>query len=180
MKQTTTQHSVRAVVKTLVQVTMAYSATPLRLQLNKKFRTIRDVGKALNIKIPPRKGGCFISSTTGEVIAALWFPNLDGNTLWCNTFEQNGEIIKESKRQKESPDKFQARTRNQHYDVRIPRIVFAKINGAYQFVGIFRLSALDMDNSTAVFRSIPEIHLKVTKRRKVTIFVEEETSQIFC
>ncbi len=176
MKLTNSQSS-KAIVSMKDAVTLNYSASSIVLQMNKKFRTIREIAKAMNAKVPKRKGGGCIYSPKGEIIAHVWFPSLDNDTPWCNAVEQNGTVIKESKRQKEPSASFQKRTRGQYYDVTIPRIVFARKNGSYQFLGVYRLSALDMDNSTATFCRIPnpQLIVSITRIKKVTIIVEEET-----
>lgn len=161
-------------VKKVSQSKSAQMQMTFKYCVNKTYRTISDVAKACGVKMPARRGFCFLEPET-----ALWCIQLSGNTLWDNRISIDGSTLTERRIKDISPASFQKRIRKgKTYDVDVRRICFAKENGRYRFVGVFRISQIDYNTMTATFKretcSLP-LQVKIAVRKKVTIIVEEET-----
>lgn len=152
-----------------------YSVT---LAVNQKFKLIRDVGKSLNIIIPPRKCFGYFDGTLYGKRVAVWCLSIDRNrnSAWDNRFSNNNDILTEQLINKESSVAFQKRIKRSggSDEVDLLRMVYAKINGVYVFKGFYRLSAIDFYNNSVTFKR--EAVLSQLKIQKVTISVVTTTA----
>lgn len=156
----------------------SYRVTNVLMHLcsNKTYKSIKSIANEFGVKMPPRKGFVFLKGNE----LALWCIHFDSNPGWLNQLDSTGEFISEKKLPGEISEQFQKRIRKDHvYDAGLIRICFAKENGVYRFVGVFKLSKVDLDNQTCVFRRLqdPQIMVSVTRRKKVTVIIEEETTE---
>ena len=154
-----------------------YQTTVLmHLVINKSYTRIKKIAEEFGVKMPPRRGFVFLK----DFEWALWCINLDNNPRWDNQLDPNNGIIKEKKKASETPEQFQKRIRDGHYyDVNLIRICFAKENGKYRFVGAYKLSQVDFDNQTCVFKRVPDPQfvVSISRREKITIVIEKEITE---
>lgn len=147
------------------------------LQLNAKYKRIKDVCNRFGVSIRPRVGYAYFPNNPN---LALWFPNMKipGNGMWINKLSLNGDYLFEQKVNEKSSMTYQKRVcANDVYDVQQLRLVFGKINGMYQCLGLFQLVRFDFENRETVFKRIKDVSLTLTmiKRVTTTIIVEEDT-----
>ena len=148
----------------------------MHLVFNKPYTRIKDIASEFGVTMPPRRGFVFLK----DYELALCCINLDNSSSWLNQLDPNNGIIKEKKKAGETPEQFQKRIRDGHYyDVNLIRICFAKEKGRYRFVGAYKLSQVDFDNQTCVFKRVPDplFVVSLSRREKITIVIEKEITE---
>lgn len=155
------------------------AALSINLSIGTTFRTIKDVAKHLGVIVPPRKGFGYWGANSN---LALWFPNMNQNPNWNNTYSNNFDYIYEQKLPQESASDMQKRVnKGNAYNVNLARIVFAKNqNNQYVFVGCYKLSSIDFENRVVAFKRISSrfSHTIVVRKYRVNIEVNEISSVV--
>lgn len=153
------------------------------LKVNQGYNRVWKIADDCGVSIPPRRGFGYFMNGLKKTDLALWCINLSNNPYWENLLCDNGKTIKERKITGESPKEFQTRIiKDDSYNVNVKRLCFAKGKGGiYYFLGLFRLSQLDFDTQTAIFKKEEDTQfiLKIKKTKKVVFTFEEETEIVF-
>ena len=156
------------------------SATLLSVKLiaNRRYRTIREIAKAIGVNMPPRKGFAFLDKNN---TIALYCVQIGGNTKWNNTLNSDEKTLIENNTGDKTPAMFQKRVCNSYYyNVNTRRLLFVKENGYYRYVGVFRVAAFDFEAMNVVMNKDfgAQLKFKVTTRKTVTIITEETSIDI--
>ncbi len=149
--------------------------------VNKKYKRIWEIAEDYNANVPTRKGFGFLDSGTYKKVTAVWCVNLDDDSVWKDILTDNGNTLVVRKSGDKTPLNLQDRIRKNpdvfHVDVK--RLTFAKTrkNGEYTFLGVFKLSAIDFDNQSLIFRRVAGNKATITqiKKQKIVLVCEEET-----
>ena len=177
MKRTTKKS-----VKVTSRVWQMLTTGVLTFQIGKSYQTIKSIAGAFRANVPMRRGFGYVDSAATTHKVAVWCISTANNTPWGNTLKNGGTIIEERKLAGESPKAFQRRVRKADYDVDVYRLTFVRDRGTYRFVGVFQVTAFDMKHATAVFEKVdcPSLifWIKRETRKKITITIEEETTEI--
>lgn len=164
------------------QVTMTKSQTifvtspAVTLKIGQSFKRVKDMAEAFGAKVFPRHGFGYIGQNTFQVDVAVWVVNVVKNPYWDN--QLIGNTLYEKKIKEKSRTEFLNRIRHDlDYDATQLRLTFAKDKNGLHFIGVFRLSAIDVDNQTVIYKKVADklqsvYYKRMTKTLTVTI---EET-----
>lgn len=151
------------------------------LRIGDSFRTIKDAGAALGIKVLPRKAGA--NFMNGPINCEIWCI-AENNGKWWNSINDDCTVIEERKlittgtnaQRKETSREYCLRYMKSCIDPQSLRYTFVKRNNQYVYCGIFKLATLDFENARSVYRRVYEKPTQQTTiikiERKVTIYSE--------
>lgn len=153
---------------------ISVTVTAVTFQINQTFKLVREIKEKFGAKILPRHGFGYIGQNALKSDIAVWCVNIDKNPYWINQRIDNGQTLLERKLKPETPEMFLNRIRKDlDYNATQLRLTFARINNVFKFIGVFQLSAIDVDNQTAIYKkkdvSILSISVKATSELTVTI-----------
>lgn len=178
----TSKKRVVTTIQTTTSVIGGITNISIPLTINQAYSRVNEIANYWGGYIPPRKGFGYLDDGKKKNLA-LWCINLSKNPYWENVLCDKGKTIKERKITGESPKEFQTRIiKDDSYNVNVKRLCFAKGKGGiYYFLGLFRLSQLDFDTQTAIFKKEEDTQfiLKIRKTKKVVFTFEEETEIVF-
>ena len=166
------------------KVTFKKKEISVSFTVNKTYKRIWEIARDFNANVPPRKGFGFLDSGRYKKETAVWCVNLDDDSLWEDILTDNGNTLVVRKSGDKTPLNLQERIRKSPdiFNVEIKRLTFAKTrkNGEYMFLGVFKLSAIDFDNQSLIFRRVAGNKVTITqiKKQKIVLICEEETMTV--
>lgn len=162
-------------------VTFEKKVTEVSFTVSKTYKRIWEIAGDFNANIPTRKGFGFLESGTYKKETAVWCVNLDDDSVWKDILTDNGNTLIVRKSGDKTPLNLQERIRKSpdvfHVDVKRLTFAKAKKNGEYTFLGVFKLSAIDFDNQSLIFKRVAGNKVTITqiKKQKILLVCEEET-----
>ena len=160
--------------------TILIAVPAVNLKVGQKFKSFQKIAALFGAKCSRFRTFAYIGRAASTADVAIWGVNLNSNPYWNNRFIKDGAMLLESKVNKESRADFLKRIRkNLDYDANQLRMTFAKVKNTYYFIGVFQLSAIDIDNQTIIYKKVADdpisvFYKKMTKTLKITI---EETNE---
>lgn len=164
--------------KVVVQ-TISAKLQSVKLIVNGRYKTIREVATAIGVNMPQRTGFVFLDRNK---TIALCCAQIGGKTKWLNTLSADEKTFIEKDTHDKTPSIFQKRVcGSPNYSVNMRRLLFVKENGYYRYVGIFRVATFDFDAQQVVMKRDPvniTLKVKVTTRKTVTVITEESSMEV--
>ena len=160
--------------------TIQIAVPTVTLKLGQEFKSFQKIAAQFGAKCSRFRTYAYIGKAASTADVAIWGVNLNPNPHWNNRFIKDGAMLLESKVNNESRDDFLKRIRkNLDYEADQLRMTFAKVKNIYYFIGVFQLSAIDIDNRTIIYKKVADepisvFYKKMTKTLKITI---EETNE---
>lgn len=173
---TVTANVKKQTLQKVAVVRQSATMTSVKLIVNGRYKTIREVAAAIGVKMPPQRGFMFLDMKKN---VALCFAQIGGNTKWVNWLSPDEKTFIEQDTHDLTSSDFQKRViGNPNYNVNMRRLLFVKENGYYRYVGVFRVAAFDFDARQVTMKKddIIQLKVKVKTRKTVTVITEEETS----
>lgn len=168
----------KEVLQKVVEQKISATMKSVKLIVNGRYRTIKEVAAAIGVSMPQRKSFLFLDKRKTVALCCIY---AKGNVKWDNVFEDNGCTLKETNKAEKSLVTFYKRTCcSPNYSVFMRRLLFVYENGYFRYAGMYRVAAIDFDNKTVVMKKDPEIEVKfkVTTRKTVTVINEETSIEI--
>ena len=170
--------SVKSSRKTTTVITsVATKNLVFKYQIDKVYRTIKQVAVACNAVYQPRKGFMYLKSRGRSRDSAIWCIKLnDSSIAWENNMDTTGNLITEKRRKDKTVVDFKKRVLiGAKYDPELYRLTFVKEARGYRFVGVFKAIEYDFKNMYVMFEKvrIPQVVVKTITKKVVTIIVEE-------
>ena len=163
--------------------TILVTVPAVTLKIGQRFKLVKDMAAAFGAKVFPRHGFGYIGQNISQEDVAVWTVNVVKNPYWDNQVLDKGHTIYEKKVAGEPREKFLNRIRyDLDYDATQLRLTFAKDKTGLRFIGIFRLSSIDVDNQTVIYKKVADelqsvYYKRMTKTLTVTIEESIESTE---